>query len=185
MTAPTVRLARATDLEPLRALVESAYRGEASRAGWTTEADLLDGQRTDAAMLRDLIADEATVILLMEDAAGLLACCQLEHRGATTYFGMFAVRPGDQGRGTGRQMLAAAERHARTSWGATALEMTVIAQRSELIAWYQRRGYRPTGETRAFPYGRDEFGLPRRTDLVLAVLAKPLAGEGAVSGPRP
>lgn len=178
MTKLSVRTAGAEDVEPLRALVESAYRGEASRAGWTTEADLLDGQRTDPEMLRTLLADEATVVLLAEDEHGLLACCQLEHRGTTSYFGMFAVRPGDQGHGTGRRMLAAAEHHARTRWGSTELEMTVIAQRSELIAWYRRRGYQPTGETRAFPYGRDEFGLPRRADLVLAVLAKRIDGDG-------
>lgn len=157
-------------------LVESAYRGEASRAGWTTEADLLDGQRTDAAAVADMVAARDGFVLLAEDGGQLVGCCHLEHRpGAQAYFGMFSVEPERQGRGVGRQVLAEAERLARDVWAATTMEMTVIGQRADLIAWYERRGYRRTGETRPFPYGDERFGVPRRPDLVFAVLAKPLA----------
>jgi ribosomal protein S18 acetylase RimI-like enzyme len=157
-------------------LVESAYRGDASRAGWTTEADLLDGQRTDAAAVADSVAADGAVVLLNLDEAGrIAACCQVERRDDhIAYFGMFAVRPGAQGGGVGNAMLAEAERFAREEYDASHLEMTVIGQRSDLIAWYERRGYRRTGETRPFPYGDERFGIPRRDDLHFVVLTKPL-----------
>lgn len=161
-------------------LVESAYRGDASRAGWTTEADLLDGQRTDVAAVTDIVTADASVMLLIVTASGqLAACCQLDRRDdGAAYFGMFAVRPQAQGSGIGGDLLAAAEHYACSELGAKQLEMTVIGQRTELIAWYERRGYRRTGETRPFPYGDERFGLPRRDDLHFVVLAKPLVNVG-------
>ena len=156
-------------------LVESAYRGDASRAGWTTEADLLDGQRTDAAAVADAVAAASSVVLLTVDESGLTACCQLDRRDdGVVYFGMFAVRPTAQGGGIGGAVLAEAERYARAELGADVLEMTVIGQRAELISWYERRGYRRTGEGRPFPYGNERFGLPLRDDLHFVVLAKSL-----------
>ncbi|HEY7323429.1 MAG TPA: GNAT family N-acetyltransferase [Streptosporangiaceae bacterium] len=157
-------------------LVESAYRGEASRTGWTTEADLLDGQRTDADAVAEMLRDPVSTLLLAEEAGQLVGCCRLERRpGGEAYFGLFSVQPVRQGEGVGRQLLAEAERMARDDWSATAMVMTVIAQRADLIAWYERRGYQRTGETEPFPYGNVRYGIPRRPDLVFAVLAKPLA----------
>jgi GNAT superfamily N-acetyltransferase len=169
--------ASAADVDEVVTLVESAYRGDASRAGWTTEADLLDGQRTDAAAVRAVIAPPSSVMLLARDAAGeLVACCQLERRdGDIAYFGMFAVRPGQQGAGLGRVVLAEAERRARDEWQCATMEMTVIAQRRDLIAWYVRRGYDETSDTRPFHYGDAAFGMPRRDDLYFVVLRKQLA----------
>jgi ribosomal protein S18 acetylase RimI-like enzyme len=158
-------------------LVQSAYRGEASRIGWTTEADLLDGQRTDALAVRGIIAASKGGLLLAEEGGELVGCCQLEWRpNATAYFGMFSVRPQDQGHGLGGAILAEAERIARQDWSADWMSMTVIRQRHDLIAWYRRRGYQPTGETRPFPYGDERFGIPRRPDLEFLVLTKHLAG---------
>ena len=158
------------------ALVESAYRGPASRAGWTTEADLLDGQRTDARAVADLIANPNGGLLLADEDAALVGCCQLERRpGGLAYFGMFSVRPGRQGQGRGRAILAEAERIARHEWAADHMSMTVIRQRIDLIAWYERLGYRWTGQTEPFPYGDERFGIPRRPDLEFLVLTKPLA----------
>jgi ribosomal protein S18 acetylase RimI-like enzyme len=172
------RFARPGDVPAIVALVDSAYRGEASRAGWTTEADLLDGQRTDAEAISALIAGRDSVMLLAEACGELAGCCQLEPRpGAQAYFGTFAVRPGGQGRGWGGQILAEAERLARGEWSASTMVMSVLAQRPDLIAWYERRGYRRTGETRPFPYGDERFGVPKRPDLSFAVLAKSLARE--------
>ena len=168
------RDATLADVDDVVRLVESAYRGETSKAGWTTEADLLAGQRTDADAVRAIIESPSGRILLALDRTGLLGCCQLEQRGAVAYFGMFAVRPGLQGDGIGKRLLAEAERIARDEWGARTMEMTVIGQRLELIAWYARRGYRLTGETRPFPYGDERFGLPLRDDLHFVVLAKGL-----------
>ena len=172
---PSYRHASVTDVAAIVQLVESAYRGEGSRAGWTTEADLLDGQRTDAAAVAEMLDAPKSTVLLAEDGGQLVGCCRLERRpGAEAYFGMFSVQPLQQGEGVGRQLLAEAERIARDDWAVTTMIMTVIAQRTELIEWYERRGYRRTGETEPFPYGNERYGVPRRPDLVFAVLAKPL-----------
>ena len=170
------RAATVADAERIVALVESAYRGDSSRAGWTTEADLLGGQRTDVETVEATLRSGTSQLLVVDGAGGeLLGFCQLEpHAGGVCHFGLFAVAPTQQGSGLGGRLLDLAEEHARTAFGATTMEMTVIAQRAELIAWYERRGYRRTGETRPFPYGDERFGLPRRDDLHFVVLAKPL-----------
>lgn len=172
----TVRDATATDVSAVVALVESAYRGESSRAGWTTEADLLDGQRTDAEAVTAIIGSAASRLLLVTlDGGAPMACCQLERRDhGVAYFGMFAVAPTSQGAGVGHALLTEAERIARDEWQARTMQMTVITQRRDLIAWYERRGYTPTGQTVPFPHTDSRFGLPRRDDLVFEVLAKPL-----------
>jgi ribosomal protein S18 acetylase RimI-like enzyme len=170
------RRAGGADVPAIVALVESAYRGEVSRTGWTTEADLLAGQRTDAEAVADILRAPGSTVLLAETAGDLMACCQLEQRPpGVAYFGMFSVQPTGQGRGVGRKVLAEAERIAREEWGATTMIMTVLAQRADLIGWYERRGYRRTGEQRPFPYGDERYGIPRRPDLVFDVLAKPLS----------
>jgi GNAT superfamily N-acetyltransferase len=174
VTAIAFRAALAADVPAIVALVESAYRGDASRAGWTTEADLLEGQRTDAEGVQALIANPLGRVLLAERAGVLEACAHVERQGDTCYFGMFSVRPTLQGGGIGNALLAECERLARDDWGCRALHMTVIRLRTELIAWYERRGYRATGESRPFPYGDPSFGLPKRDDLDFIILSKPL-----------
>ncbi|MGA5702962.1 GNAT family N-acetyltransferase [Peterkaempfera bronchialis] len=169
----TFRTAVEADVPAVVALVESAYRGE-NRGGWTTEAHLLAGQRTDPQGVTEVITDEGSRLLAVERDGELLACCQLERRGTTAYFGMFSVRPDRQGGGIGRAVLAEAERTAREEWHCSAMEMTVIVQREDLIAWYERRGYRRTGETLPFPYGDERFGLPLRPDLRFERLVKTL-----------
>ncbi|HEY1920076.1 MAG TPA: GNAT family N-acetyltransferase [Streptosporangiaceae bacterium] len=180
----TFRFAEPADVPALVRLIESAYRGQSSRAGWTTEADLLDGQRTDAEAVTQILRTNDSLMLLAEAAAdaaaetasALAGCCLLERRRAQeqAYFGMFSVPPGHQGRGWGGQILAEAERLARDDWGARTMVMTVLAPRLDLIAWYERRGYRRTGETQPFPYGSPRAGLPKVPDLHFIVLAKPL-----------
>jgi GNAT superfamily N-acetyltransferase len=168
------RTAAANDVRAIVALVQSAYRGEASRAGWTTEADLLDGQRTDTDEVAALIGAPASRILLCEQGGALLASAHLEKHGSTCHVGMFAVRPDRQGGGLGKALLAEAERIAHDEWVCHEMQMKVITLRAELIAWYGRRGYRRTGVFRPFPYGETRFGLPKRDDLCLEVLHKPL-----------
>ncbi len=169
------RAASLDDRDAIVALVESAYRGESSKQGWTTEADMLDGRRTDAAGVAELIAKPGSVILLAESAGELLACAHVEKLDAAGYFGMFSVRPSQQGGGIGRAMLAEAERIARDEWHRAEMQMTVISIRDELIAWYERRGYRRTGVYKPFPYGDERFGIPKRDDLRFEMLVKSLA----------
>ena len=177
--ALSFRAADPADIDAIVALVESAYRGESGLRGWTTESHLLDGRRTDAADVGELIARPDSRILLAERDGRLLASCHVERQGDSGYFGMFAVDPTEQGGGLGRQVLAEAERVARDVWGCRSMRMTVIVQRDELIGWYQRRGYRRTGQYQPFPYGDERFGIPRRDDLRFEVLSKDLADAAA------
>lgn len=168
------RHARAGDIPAVVALVTSAYRGDASRAGWTTEADLLEGARIDAQRVSDDIAREQSLILLGEADGRLLACAHVAVEDGTGYFGMFSVRPDSQGHGIGKRMLDEAERIAREELGVPSMRMTVIDVRDELIDYYARRGYRRTGIHKPFPYGDERFGTPLRDDLRFEVLEKPL-----------
>jgi GNAT superfamily N-acetyltransferase len=167
------------DVPAIVALVESAYRGDASRAGWTTEADMLDGQRIDPQGVGEVIAKADSRVLLgfapSENAGDLLACCHLEKQADSCYFGMFSVKPTLQGGGVGRAMIEQSERLAHDEWKCTKMEMTVISIRDELIDWYQRRGYRRTGRFKPFPYGDERFGIPKRDDLRFELLEKILA----------
>ena len=169
------RIAQIDDIDSLIALVESAYRGEVSRAGWTTEADLLDGQRIDAESLKKTLAAPDSRILIAEKDGEMLACCHIEkHLNFVTYFGMFSVRPGLQGGGIGKLLLAEAEREAREDFDCQRMEMTVIDIRESLINFYERRGYSRTGMHKPFPYGDERFGQPKRDDLRFEILAKDL-----------
>jgi ribosomal protein S18 acetylase RimI-like enzyme len=169
------RHAVAEDVAAVVGLVESAYRGESSRAGWTTEADILGGQRTDPQGVLEVVQDPQSVLLLaFSEQEALIACCHVESHDDYAYFGMFAVRPTLQGGGVGKAMLAEAEKLAVERWGVSEMRMTVISVREELIGWYERRGYRRTGKTSPFPYGDERFGLPKRDDLEFELLVKAL-----------
>jgi N-acetylglutamate synthase-like GNAT family acetyltransferase len=168
--------ATAADVDAIVALVESAYRGQPSTHGWTTEAHLIDGQRTDAEEVSSLIARPSSEIVLASLDGGLVGCCHLHKFNADVAdFGMFAVNPRRQGRGIGRALVVEARRRA-VDLGAQRLRMSVIKQRADLIAWYASLGFLPTGETKPFPYGDERFGRPRRSDLEFLIL------EGSCEG---
>lgn len=173
-TSTQFRSATADDVPALVALVTSAYRGEASKQGWTTEADMLDGQRIDPEVLRQDIARARSRVLVAERDGTLLACAHVAEENGAGYFGMFSVRPDLQGAGLGKQLLAEAERIVRDDWQLPAVRMTVIDIRNELIAFYERRGYHRTGIHKAFPYGDPRYGIPKRDDLRFEVLEKTL-----------
>jgi ribosomal protein S18 acetylase RimI-like enzyme len=173
-SAVSFRSAHLDDVDEIVELVESAYRGDASRAGWTTEADLLDGQRTDAAAISELIRGPLTRIVLAHTGHVLIGSVLLAEERDGVYLGMLTVKPSAQRVGVGRAILAETERITRSERLGKYVRMTVIAQRDELIAWYARRGYLPTGAREPFPYGQPRFGLPRRDDLYFVVLEKKL-----------
>jgi ribosomal protein S18 acetylase RimI-like enzyme len=158
-------------------LVNSAYRGQGAQAGWTTEAGYIDGQRIDLDSLKeDLAAAPQAVLLTLRDAADgpLLGCVWLEPDADTPdawYLGMLTIRPDQQDRKLGAALLAHGEAHAK-SHGARRVRLTVVHLRDTLIAWYQRRGYALTGETKPFPVG-ERFGKPQRA-LEFVVLEKEL-----------
>ena len=161
------------DLPAIATLVNTVYRGADGRQGWTSEADLVGGQRTDADALRtdlDRKAGARLLILRNDDDRALLGCVWLEpgDEADVWLIGMLTVRPDSQDRGAGRTLLAAAEALARDN-RARRLRMTVISIRDTLIAWYGRRGYEATGELLPFPYGD-----PPRPDLRFMVLEKAL-----------
>lgn len=176
-----LRRAVTCDLPRLLELVQSAYRGDASRAGWTTEADLIDGNRIDATTLRSALEDPRIVVLVADDREGRpIACCEVRPAHGSQpvpTFGMFAVDPAHQSSGWGGRLLSAAERVACEEWGADRLRLLVIDRRHDLIAWYRRRGYRPTGAHEPFPYGDERFGSPKVDDLRFSVLERDLTTD--------
>ena len=178
MTDLIFRTATLADIDALVVLVTSAYRGDASKQGWTTEADMLDGQRIDPGVLRKDIERQRSLIIIAEREAQLLACVHVAEDDGAGYLGMFSVKPDLQGGGVGKRLLAEAECIARDEWKLPAMRMTVIDIRDELIAFYERRGYRRTGVTKPFPYGDERFGIPKRDDLRFEVLEKAFHGEG-------
>jgi GNAT superfamily N-acetyltransferase len=170
------RAAVPADVPALVALVNSGYRGESSKKGWTTEADILGGQRTDPEKMLQMIGDADSRVEMAFDAGGaLLACVHLRKEGdGSCYLGMLTVDPGRQAAGAGKAVMAHGEEVAR-AWGCSRMRMTVISVRAELIAFYERRGYRKTGAVEPFPEDDPRFGLPKVRGLMFAELAKPLA----------
>jgi len=154
-------------------LVNSAYRGESSKQGWTTEADLLDGIRTDNESILDIISHkDSTILLCRNEQMDLLGCVHLRKQEEQMYLGMLTVSPTLQGAGIGKELLKKSEIFSKKS-GASAIIMNVISIRHELISWYERHGYERTGETRAFPSTDPRFGIPKQ-DLEFIVLKKQL-----------
>lgn len=171
LPAFTFRYAQAADAGVIAALVNSAYRGEHSRQGWTTEADLLDGARTDIADVAALIAKPASILLLCLADDMLVGSVHLEQDGALAKLGMFSVTPAQQARGIGKALMAEAETAVASRWQSQKIIMHVISVRTELIAFYARRGYRLTGNQIAFPVHPDLW-TPKVGALVLVEMEK-------------
>ncbi len=172
----TLRKATVEDAYDISVLVNSAYRGESSKLGWTTEADLLGGQRTDPEQITEIILKASSVILLLfSSTQTLVGCVELENKDSeTAYLGMLTVAPTLQASGLGRHILHEAENFVRKDWRCSVMEMKVIELRTELLNWYQRRGYVLGSEKGAFPMENPRFGIPKRRDLSFVVLKKTL-----------
>ncbi len=165
------------NVQELVGLVNSAYRGDSSRLGWTTEADFLDGQRIDETWLKTLIESPNTVILCLRKQNNLpiLACVELAKLDANTVLlGLLSVNPVLQNQGLGAMLMQNAESFVAAEFHAKKILMKVISIRAELIAYYERKGYRQTDQYEAFPYGDVRFGLPKRNDLRFVRMEKTL-----------
>ena len=161
------------DAVAVAALVNSCYRGDSSKKGWTTEADLLDGTRTNEEEIRGLITSTGSLILLCSEGDEIIGSVHLQQEGSSGYLGMLVVKPGLQGAGLGRGLMESAERLVRDKWGSRKMTMNVFTARPELIAYYERRGYRRTGKVKPFE-PHDVHGIPRVEGLELEVLEKDL-----------
>ncbi|UYL08609.1 GNAT family N-acetyltransferase [Bdellovibrio sp. SKB1291214] len=163
-------------VEELVELINSAYRGESSKQGWTTEADLLGGQRADEEGISEIIERDNSVILIAEDddTGQLLGCVHLENHGGKCYVGMLTVDPTLQGQGIGKMLLEESEAFAQF-WGCTHLYMTVISVRTELVKFYEKQGFKLTGEKKPFPYGDERFGIPKVQNLEFVVMERKLS----------
>lgn len=150
------------DVPSINQLVNSAYRGEGAKEGWTTEADLIDGTRIDESILEELIKRSDTTVLTYREDGELLACVELRKEGNKLYLGMLSVRPNLQGKGVGKKLLKAAEEYAQKQ-ECDRIFMNVISVRTELIAWYERHGYRLTGERKPFIAPDERWGIPKTT----------------------
>lgn len=165
------RKAVLTDVEAIVRLVNLAYRGESSRVGWTTEADILGGLRTSTNEVERLIESEDTIVLLCLNEDELLGSICLEKQNAISHIGMFVVNPAMQANGIGKRLLTEAESLAQHMWGIEQFQMHVITIRHELIAFYERRGYMRTGILSEFPVN-PEVWQPKLAGLQLETLEK-------------
>ncbi|WCT13205.1 GNAT family N-acetyltransferase [Mucilaginibacter jinjuensis] len=166
----SISIATVTDTEELTALVNSAYRGESSKQGWTTESSLLDGNRIDDEFMLSYLQDEnVTILKHVNDEELITGCVYLETKGDKLYLGMLTVSPVEQGKGIGKLLLAEADEYARDK-NLEAITITVITTRHELIAWYERHGYQQTGELRPF-HVDPRFGIPK-APIELLVMEK-------------
>ena len=152
-------------------LVNAAYRGEISKMGWTTEAYILGGQRTDEGEVAQLITEGNSIILLCYRDGEAIGTAHLKKNEGSAYLGMFTIKPSLQGQGIGKHYLRHVEQLARELWDARKITMSVITQRHELIAYYERRGYQRTGVFGEFPQD-PRFGIPRVENLQFEYLEK-------------
>ena len=171
MSPRAFRFAERKDAPAIAALIESGYRGDESRRGWTTEANLIEGNRTSVAEIEGYVADPNAKFVMAFEGAALVGCALIKNEHGEGYFGMFAVSPAVQGGGHGKAILAHAEKQIHALWGCARVAMTVISIREDLVAYYERRGYARTG-TKPFPFDREPGA--KRTDFHFVVLTKAL-----------
>ncbi len=171
---PHIAIAGTADIPAITNLLNNAYRGEASKQGWTTEADLIAGDvRTNENTLQEVMQRIGSVFLkYTNDEEQITGCVNLQQHADKIYLGMFSVSPGLQGGGIGKQLLKASEEYTQ-HLQCRAIYMSVISVRNELINWYQRHGYADTGERR--PFTEDGVTGKHLQPMEFMVLEKPIS----------
>lgn len=166
----TIMPSTAEDANELSRLVNAAYRGDTGRQGWTTEADLIEGTRTDASLLAEIIQTSGSMILKYVENGVILGCVELRQENNALYLGMLTVMPLQQGKGIGKLLMKASEDEARQQKCAT-IFMNVLSDRKELIEWYERHGYHDSGKRKPFAFTDPRFGQPKKP-LVFIIMEK-------------
>ncbi|MCO5142269.1 MAG: GNAT family N-acetyltransferase [Oligoflexia bacterium] len=169
-----VREIKDTDHPIVVKLINRSYRGEESLKGWTSEATFLSGQRIDESLLKKELSPEANMLCLFDNTK-LIGCVYLKiyqnPKEDICYLGMLTIDPNIQAKGHGKFLLSKAEEYAKQK-KAKLISLGVIYLRTELINWYERRGYKKTGQTKKFPYGQPEFGIPNQDGLYFCMMEK-------------
>jgi ribosomal protein S18 acetylase RimI-like enzyme len=171
MSIDIFRAANKLDAEVIADLINKAYRPESGASGWTHESDLVSGSRTNVDQVVAIISKPDSIILLGIKGSEIVTCIHIEKDGSNSYIGMFAVNPTLQGAGVGKQMLAYAEWYASENFSSNRFIMVVVSSRSELISFYQRRGYQKTGSIMDYPLSAGT-GIPKYTGLKVEILRK-------------
>jgi len=169
--SPAIHLAEAKNAEAIARLVNFAYRSKLINNGWSNESELVAGHRIDDESVLALMQQPQSVILLCNMDKRLLACAHLLNTDGTVYLGMLSVIPEVQGMGIGKRMLQQAEDYAWNNMEADAIIMDVISQRTELISFYQRRGYVIHGQEKEYPVHLN-IGEPLQNNLTVQQLVK-------------
>jgi ribosomal protein S18 acetylase RimI-like enzyme len=167
-----IRKAQLGDASAIAALVNGAYRGEYAKQGWTTEADIIDGTRTDSKILEQALRNTNTTILLYEEAQRILGCVELITEPPILNLQMLTVDPATQGQGVGKVLMRAGEEFGR-QMNCITVNMSVVSVRTELIDWYKRCGYIETGKRKPFAFDDPRFGKPKQS-LEFVVMEKAL-----------
>lgn len=170
----TLKIASQADAGEITSLVNSVYRGENAKKGWTTEADFIDGIRINDAKVKEIINSKDDIIILALISGEIIGCVQLEKTDKYSLLGMLSVDVNYQDRGIGKILITECERYTKDVWKLGEIKMKVIGRRVELLEYYNRRGYLITGEREDFGSCCDTFGEPKEK-LYFDVLAKKLS----------
>ena len=171
MSIDTFRIANESDAQVIAELVNRAYRPAYGAAGWTHESDLVVGDRTNPDQVTETITRPDSVILVGLNDSKIVACVHIEKEGGNSHIGMLAVTPTLQGAGAGKRILTQAESYALEIFGSEKFSMVVVSSRRELISFYLRRGYQPTGSIMDYPLS-EGIGVPKTPALKIEVLEK-------------
>lgn len=170
-----IRPAQPTDIPALLDVITRAYR---STGGWTTEADLVEGGRTSPELLQKDLDNPQVAPFVAEQDGQILGCAKVSRiANSVCDFGLFAVDPNTQSRGLGKLLLAHGEQVALTQFAAHTLEIQVLEHRPELVAFYERRGFAPTGEWELFDFDDAAFGRAKRPGLRFQTFRKALSPQ--------